>query len=90
MPSYRLDTLVELEQSLSLLRAYYGPVMGMEPPDLLKRAKSFLDWSLVAVEYSGPWSKVNLLKAGELVVKLENPQPGLLVCAIEDPGMNTR
>lgn len=75
MPSYRLDTFVELEQKLSGLRVHYQLCQELSAKDVLDWAKFFLRWSQFASEISGPWAMAGLLKAEKLVSDLSKPKP---------------
>lgn len=76
-PSERLDTFVEMEQKLSVLRVHYGLCTTLEAKEVLDWAKFLLQWSRVLAEIGGAKAKNLFLKTNKLVLDLAKPKPGM-------------
>ncbi len=75
-PSNRLDTFVELEEKLSVLRVHYELCPELKPKEVLDWAKFFLQWSRVLGEIGSPRCKTNFLKTSKLVMDLAGVKAG--------------
>ena len=73
-PADRLDTFIEMEEKLIVLRVHYGLLGSLEPKEVLDWAKFLLQWSRVLGEIGGTNSKNLFLKVNKLVLDLSKPK----------------
>lgn len=71
-PSNRLDTFIELEEKLTILRVHYELCPDLHAKEVLEWAKFFLQWSRVLGEIGNPRCKNNFLKVNKLMTELSS------------------